>query len=165
MDFAVIAPVLLAGPIAVAHLPTTAAALVAATVWVTVAEAGRVTVMVLAVGAVGVPVARAPLRRTPLTRTVEPDTEVTVPVALANARRAAEPPPGALDGARDGAPEGRDPYEPYRPAPPAPAPPPAPFAGQAPLTLASMRTEVAVNALADPAAGAPVIMMQSPAAT
>ena len=93
MDFAVIAPVLLAEPIAVAHLPTTAAALVAPTVWVTVAEAGRVTVMVLALGAVVEPVWRAPLRRTPLTRTVEPDTEVTVPVALANARRAAEPPP------------------------------------------------------------------------
>jgi hypothetical protein len=46
MDFAVIAPMLLAGPTALAHWPTTAAALVAGTVWVTVAETGRVTVMV-----------------------------------------------------------------------------------------------------------------------
>jgi len=67
MDFAVMAPVLSAGPMALAHWPTTAAALVAGTVWVTVAEAGRVTVMVLGLAGVAEPPAPAPLRRMPLT--------------------------------------------------------------------------------------------------
>src|SRR5664280_3840035 len=117
MDFAVMAPTLLAEPMAVAHWPTTAAALVAETVWVTVAEAPRVTVMVLGLaGAVVEPAAPRPLRSTPVTRIVEPDTELTVPVALANARRAPEPP----EGAPVGAPEGR------RAKPPPPNPPPAP---------------------------------------
>ena len=116
--------------------------------------------MMFGVAGVLEPVGRAPLRRTPLTRIVEPDTEVTVPVALANARRAADPPP---DGARDGAPEGREEYEPRPPKPP--PPPPAPDAGQVPLTLASMRTEVAVRALAEPAPGVPVTVTQSPAAS
>ena len=82
-----------------------------------------------------------------------------MPVALANARRAAEPPP---DGAREGAPEGREEYEPAPPKPPPPTPPPV--AGQASLTLASIRTEVAVRALAEPAPGVPVTVTQSPAA-
>ena len=107
MDFAVMAPTLLAVPMAVAHWPTTAAALVAETVWVTAAEAARVTVMVLGLAAVVEPAAPGPLRRTPLTRIVEPVTELTVPVALANARRAPELPVGAPVGAPEGAPGGR----------------------------------------------------------
>jgi hypothetical protein len=154
MDFAVMAPVLSAGPIALAHWPTTAAALVAGTVWVTVAEAGRVTVMVLVLGLAGVaePPAAAPLRRMPLTRIVEPDTELTVPVALAKARRARVP--------VEGAPEGRWANEPP-PGPPAVAP----KVGQAPFTFASMRAEFAVRAWLEPAAGVPVTMTQSPAVT
>jgi hypothetical protein len=150
MDFALTTPTLLAVPMAIAHLPTTAAALVAATVWVRVAEAGKVIVMVLGLAGAVEPGAPAPLRSRPLTTTVEPATELTVPVARANARRAPDPP--------EGAPEGR-------PAgPPPPKPPPALGAGQAALTFATMRTEVAVMALAEPAAGAPVTITQSPVA-
>ena len=98
MDCAVMAPTLLAGPMALAHWPTTAAALVAGTVWVTAAEALMVTVMVLGLAGVVEPVALWPLRRTPLTRIVEPVTELTVPVALAKARRAPELAVGAPEG-------------------------------------------------------------------
>jgi hypothetical protein len=149
MDFAVMVPVLLAGPMARAHWPTTAAALVAGTVWVTVAEEPRVMVMVLGLAGAPEPAALGPLRSTPLRRIVEPDTELTVPVALANARRVPDPPP---------APVGR------RAEPAPPNPPPAPVVGQAPLTFAMMRAEVAVRALAEPAAGVPVTMTQPPAA-
>ena len=107
MDFAVMAPTLLAVPMAVAHLPTTAAALVAATVWVTAAEVARVTVMMLGLAAVAEPATPEGLRRTPLTRIVEPVTELTVPEALAKARRAPELPVGAPVGAPEGAPGGR----------------------------------------------------------
>ena len=51
MDFALMVAVLLALPKALAHWPTTAAALVAGTVWVTVVEAPRVTVMAVGAGA------------------------------------------------------------------------------------------------------------------
>jgi len=98
MDCAAMAPTLLAGPMALAHWPTAAAALVAGTVWVTAAEALMVTVMVLGLAGVVEPVALWPLRRTPLTRIVEPVTELTVPVALANARRAPELAVGAPEG-------------------------------------------------------------------
>src|ERR1035437_2473054 len=151
MDFAVMVPVLSAGAMGLAHWPTPAAALGAGTVWVTAAVELRVTVMVLGLAGVVDPVAPGPLRRTPVTRIVEPDTELTVPVALAKARRAADPPVGA--------PVGR------RAEPPPPRPPPAPVVGQVPLTFAVMRAEVAVRALVDPAAGVPVTMTQSPAAT
>jgi hypothetical protein len=159
MDFAVMAPTLLAGPTAVAHWPTTAAALVAAMVWVTAAEVARVTVMVLGLAALVEPAAPEPLRRTPLTRIVEPVTELTVPVALANARRAPELPVGAPVGAPEGAPEGR------WAEPPPGKPPLAPVVGQAPLTFASMRAEVAVRACVEPATGVPVTVTQSPAVT
>src|ERR1035437_9269652 len=122
MDFAVMVPVLLAGPMARAHWPTTAAALVAGTVWVTVAEEPRVMVMVMVLGLAGAPepAALGPLRSTPLRRIVEPDTELTVPLALANARRVPDPAVGAPLGRR------------AEPAPP--NPPPVPVVGQAPLT-------------------------------
>jgi hypothetical protein len=159
MDFALMAPALLAVPMAIAHLPTTAAALVAATVWVTVAEAGKVMLMVVGAGGVAEPAALWPLRNTPLTRIVEPAVELTMPVALAKARRAPEP----AEGAPEGAPPVRRGNE---PAPPPGTPPPkAPEALQAPLTFAMIRTEVAVNPDVEPVAGAPVTVTQSPAAT
>lgn len=157
MDFALMAPTLLAVPMAIAHLPTTAAALVAGTVAVTVAEAGRVTVMVVGAGGVVEPAALWPLRRTPFTRIVEPAVELTVPVALAKARRAPEP----AEGPPDGAPPERRGNDP----PPGAPPPNPPEAVQVPLTFATMRTEVAVSPEVDPATGAPVTLTQSPAAT
>src|SRR5450631_1365353 len=116
---AVMVPVLSAGPMALAHWPTTAAALVAGTVSVIVAEVPRVTVMVVGLGGVLDPAALGPLRSTPLTRIVEPDIELTVPVALAKARRARAP--------AEGASEGRWANEPPPGRPPLP-----PGAGQAP---------------------------------
>src|ERR1035437_9048845 len=136
MDFAVMVPTLLAGPMARAHRPTTAAALVAVTVWVTAADGPRVIVMVVGLAGGGQRVARWPLRRTPLSRIVEPDTELTVPVALAKARRGRAP----GEGAPEGAPWGRCPNE-----PPPGKPPFVPAVGQAPLTFASLRAEVAVR--------------------
>ena len=149
MDFALMVPTLSVVPMALAHWPTTAAALVAGTIWVTVAEAPRVTVM--AVGAAGVasPTGRWPLRRTPSTTTVEPVIELTMPVALAKERRCPEPPVGAPVGRC-----GKVPGPPARPLP---------FAVQAPLTFAKMRTEVAVSPWVGLGAGAPAAVMQSPA--
>src|ERR1019366_7586416 len=145
MDFALMAPTLLAVPMAIAHFPTTAAALVAATVWVMMAEAGRVTVMVVGAAGVVEPAALWPLRSTPLTKIVEPAVELTVPVALAKARRAPEP--------AEGAPDGPPPVRRGNDPPPPPAPPPnAPDAAQGPLTFATMRTEVAVSPEVEPVA-------------
>jgi hypothetical protein len=160
MDVAAMSPRELALPIAVAHLPTTAAALVVATVSVTVVDADSVTVM--EVGAVDALALGRPWRRVPWTVTVEPETELTVPAATARASR----------GVPVGAPLGRGAPVPPPPGPPHPGPPPKPppnpprtaALGQAPLTLAWIRTDVAVSDSAEPVPGVPVTVTHSPAA-
>jgi hypothetical protein len=75
IEVAVIAPVLLAEPRAVAHLPTARSAEVAVVRWVKVVEDVSVTATVevaLVCGLVS------------LTSTVEPDTDVTDPLAAPN---------------------------------------------------------------------------------
>jgi hypothetical protein len=139
---AVIAPVSLAGPKAVAHCPTTRAADVAEMLFVKVVFDVKATfdisVLVLSLLEVGFFVDLLPeplddlVGRTgtvPTTTKAEPEIEVTLPNALEKVRAAAPPrnAPAGIDPRVNEPLGGRNPPEPAAPAAPPPAPPkPAP---------------------------------------
>ena len=154
-------------PVAEAHLPTVAAALVAATVLVTFVDELSVTVNAVDDGlAAALPFCR-PESIVPEITTVVPDAEVTLPKAVVKL-----PTPGAPDGLVPLAPLGIPP--PWPPpgaaplgiAPPlAPAPRPPACIEQVALPEEITRTVVAVIAVDDPVTGVPLTMTQSPTAS
>jgi len=171
MAVAAMSPRSFALPTAVAHRPTTTAALVATTVRVTVVVEPSVTVIVVAVGDALAVADDRPSRRTPRNVTVEPDTVLTVPVANAKLRGPCVPdgaPLGLGAPLSSGAPPWLLPAEAL--SPPGPLVPKLPPArtvpvGQAPFTFASTRTDVAFSAVLEPVTGVPVTVTQSPVAS
>jgi hypothetical protein len=140
---AVIAPVSLAGPSAVAHCPTTTAVDVAGTVWVNVVFEVKVTfdVRVVVLSLVELELdffvdllddLAGRTGTVPTTTNVEPETEVTLPNASEKVRFRAAAPPGIVPLGNDPLVNeplgGRNPLAPPAPvlaAPPAPNAPPA----------------------------------------
>lgn len=170
MDRAVMAPVVLAVPRAVAHLPTASALDVAEVRSVNVVDEVRVTTTLVAFFVCGL---------VSLTVTVEPETAVTEPEAKpnrppANPPAGREPPPGVPP------PSGLLPLVvrpgklPRPPKPPPPKPPPPKPPVHFPSVGWVMLTVVAVtgppNACVpvdepDPVAGVPVAVMHEPTVT
>ena len=152
-------PLVSALPVATAQVPTVASAPVASALASTGTADPTVTVIAAADG-VGSGEAPRPVRSVPDTTTADPDTDLTVPNAVANSR---PPPPGAPDGPAPppGAPDGGAP----RCSPPLGNARGVPFGRatvQAP-PVDTTRTETAVSAAPDP--GVPATVTQSPAAS
>lgn len=165
MDRAVMAPVVLAVPRAVAHLPTASALEVAVVRSVKVVDDVKVTTTLVVFFVCGL---------VSLTVTVEPDTAVTEPEANPNRPPAnpeplgREPPPGVPP------PSGAPPPEPPGNLPPPPKPPPPTPPVHFPDTGWVMLTVVALTGPPkawvpedepEPEAGVPVAVMHEPTVT